>query len=84
MRVGDFIEFIGEVATVKLERRLRRWGRVGGAAADVVEGVGISVTIMFVLLVAGGPVGVMLRSISISLSSSRGRGKEGAAGEGAS
>ena len=83
MRVGDFIEFMGEVATVKLERRLRRWGRVGGAAAVVVE-AGISVTIMFELLVAGGPVGVMLRSISMSLSSSRGRGEEGAAGEGAS
>jgi hypothetical protein len=93
VRVGERMAVMGEVPTVRLERRLRSRGR-GGAGADACVVVGGAVGSS-----AGGVasneglhgegssgVGVSSRSVSISmsLSSGIGRGDEGVRGDGSS
>ena len=84
--------FMGEVPTVRLERRLRSRGRGGtgtcvGACAVASTGARASTIGESYESVACGRsagVGVSSRSMSTSMSSGIGRGEEGVAGEGSS
>jgi hypothetical protein len=80
VRAGDRIAFMGDVATVRLERRFRSLGRGCVVVVDVVH--------VFELVLDPGRSGVgvesLSASISMSLSSATGSGVVGDAGEGAS